>query len=228
VSGPAAPNAVVGVWSTTDRPRLSVLTAKGQKAVGRGTAQVSRLGNPLINELIIPVGKKDEFNRTTPDKDAALYGKYALNPEPARLLNALFHLGVKETDRTDIVQALLTGIPGKTQIAPNAVPADTLKINLGVPPTAAGQENRLGVLGGDLGGFPNGRRLTDDVVDIELRAIGGALIGKNLPLGDGVDQNDVPFLSTFPYVAPPQNGFDSQVKRLEPQHPPSARADGLF
>ena len=227
VSGPGAKNAVVGVWSTTERPRLTVLTAHGAKPKGGGDVQVSRLGNPLINEVIIPLAHKDQFNSTTPDRDAALYGKYALNPEPARLLNALFGLGVKTTNRTDIVTALLTGIPGKTQIAKNAVPADTLKINLGVPPTPLAKQNRMGVLGGDLGGFPDGRRLTDDVVDIELRVIGGALIGKSLPLGDGVDQNDVPFRTTFPYVAAPHDGFHSSLKRIEPVHAPTAK-DGLF
>ena len=101
-------------------------------------------------------------------------------------------------------------------ISPRAVPADTLKINLGVPPSAS--PNRFGVLGGDLAGFPDGRRLGDDVVDATLRVVGGALIGKPLPLGDGVDQNDVPFRTTFPYVAPPHSGFDSALKRIEPMH----------
>jgi hypothetical protein len=216
VSGPSAANAVVGVWSTTERHRLAVLRSGGRARAVSRDVQVSRLGNPLINELIIPLGRKDQFNRTTPDRDAALYGKFAVNPEPARLLNALFNLGVKTTNRTDIVEALLVGLPGKTRIAPKAVPADTLKLNLGVPPS--GTENRFGVLGGDLAGFPDGRRLGDDVVDSELRVVGGALIGKPLPLGDGVDQNDVPFRSTFPYVAPPHSGFDSQLKRVEPMH----------
>ena len=98
--------------------------------------QVSRLGNPLINEVVIPVGQKDRFNRTEPADDAANFGKYALNPEPARLLNALFGLGVKETGRADIVQALLTGVPGLTQIGSKPAAADTLKLNLGVPPAA--------------------------------------------------------------------------------------------
>ena len=213
VSGPGAGNAVVGVWSTTERSRISV---RGRGRAVRRDVQVSRLGNPLINEVIIPLGSKDRFNRTTPDRDAALYGKFALNPEPARLLNALFGLGVKETDRTDIVNALLVGLPGKTKIAPNAVPADTLKVNLGVPPSDA--ENRFGVIGGDLGGFPQGRRLGDDVVDAELRVIGGALIGKPLPLGDGVDRNDKPFRASFPYVAAPHDGLRSDPKRTEPPH----------
>ena len=217
VAGPSAANAVVGVWSTTERQRLSVLRKAGRARAVKHDVQVSRLGNPLVNEVIIPLGKKDQFNRTTPDRDAALYGKYAVNPEPARLLNALFNLGVKEDNRIDIVNALLVGLPGKTKIAPNAVPADTLKINLGVP--AGDTENRFGVIGGDLGGFPNGRRLGDDVVDAELRVIGGVLIGKPLPLGDGVDQNDKPFRASFPYVAAPHNGFDSDPKRTEPTHP---------
>src|SRR3954453_2030925 len=174
VSGPAAKNAVVGVWASTERQRISVRRHHGSKHLKHRWVQVSRLGNPLINEVIIPISKKDKFNRTSPANDAKNFGTYALSPEPARLLNALFGLGVKENDRTDIVQALLTGIPGLTQISPKAVPADTLKLNLGVPATAT--ENRFGVLGGDVAGFPNGRRLADDVTDIELRVIGGTLL----------------------------------------------------
>ena len=121
------------------------------------------------------------------------------------------------------MQALLTGVPGLTQIGNNPAPADTLKINLGVPPSAT--PNRFGVLAKDLAGFPNGRRLADDVVDIELRVIAGALLtpeqgGKQIPLGDGVDQNDKPFRSTFPYVALPDSAFDSKLKRVEPAHAP--------
>jgi hypothetical protein len=224
VSSPSAPNAVVGVWSTTDRRALSVLGVDARRHHRRahrangGWVQVSRLGNPLINEVVIPIGKKDQFNATTPDRDAALYGKYALNPELAGVMNQLFGIGAPEHNRTDIVNALLVGLPGKTKIAPNAVPADTLKVNLGVPPTAT--PNRYGVIGGDLAGFPDGRRLGDDVTDIELRVIAGALVGHNVPLGDGVDHNDVPFSSTFPYVAAPHSGFDSTLKRFEPAHPP--------
>jgi hypothetical protein len=220
-----AGNAVVGVWSTTERRRGSVLgsAATGRKQgsrSGKHWVQVSRLGNPLINEVIVPIGKKDKFNATSPADDAKNFGQFALSPEPARLLNALFGLGVQETNRTDIVQALLTGVPGLTQIGRNPAAADTLKLNLGVPPAA--QPNRFGVLAGDLAGFPNGRRLTDDVVDIELRVIAGALLSpaKNIPLGDGVDQNDKPFRSQFPYVGLANDGFNSQLKRTEPQHAP--------
>jgi Domain of unknown function (DUF4331) len=213
-------NAVVGVWSTTERKRMSVLGPASGKGKRARWVQVSRLGNPLINEVIVPIGKKDKFNATSPANDAKNFGRFALNPEPARLLNALFGLGVQETNRNDIVQALLTGVPGLTQIGKNPAAADTLKINMGVPPAA--NPNRFGVLAGDLAGFPNGRRLIDDVVDIELRVIAGALLSppKNVPLGDGVDRNDKPFRSQFPYVALASDGFGSQLKRTEPQHAP--------
>jgi hypothetical protein len=215
-----ADNAVVGVWSTTERRRGSVLSPSKRKRGGDGWAQVSRLGNPLINEVIIPIGKKDKFNATSPADDAKNFGQFALNPEPARILNALFGLGIQETNRADIVQALLTGVPGLTQIGKNPAAADTLKLNLGVAPSA--KPNRFGVLAGDLAGFPNGRRLIDDVVDIELRVIAGALLSpaKNIPLGDGVDQNDKPFRSMFPYVSLANDGFNSTLKRIEPQHAP--------
>jgi Domain of unknown function (DUF4331) len=219
VTGASASNAVIGVWTTTERKAIPVKRDHGKTR----WVQVSRLGNPLINEVIIPIAKKDKFNRTSPANDAKNFGKYALNPEPARLLNALFNLGVKETNRTDIVQALLTGVPGLTQISSKPAAADTLKLNLGVAPS--GTENRFGVLGNDLAGFPNGRRLADDVTDIELRVIGGALLpanqgGKQLPLGDGVDRNDKAFRATFPYVATPTDGFSGIVKRTEPAHAP--------
>jgi hypothetical protein len=223
VAAADASNAVVGVWSTTERKQLKVLRHKGKKHVKASWVQVSRLGNPLINEVIVPIGAKDKYNRTDPADDAANFGRFAANPEPARLLNALFGLGIKETDRTDIVQALLTGVPGLTQISPNAVPADTLKLNLGVAPAAT--ENRFGVLANDVAGFPNGRRLADDVTDIELRVIAGALLkpeegGKQIPLGDGVDQNDRPFRTAFPYVALPTDGLTGLAKRTEPAHAP--------
>ena len=222
VTGPSASNAVIGVWSSTERQRLQVTSGSGR---GKGRfVQVSRLGNPLVNEVIIPLGQKDKFNRTQPQDDAKNYGKYVVKPELARLMNALFDLGVKETGRTDIVTALLTGVPELTQIGRKPAAADTLKINLGVPVTQ--NPDRFGVLAGDTQGFPNGRRLTDDVVDIELRVVGGFLIpenegGKKLPLGDGVDQNDKPFLSTFPYLASPRAGFDAEIKRGEPPHEPT-------
>jgi hypothetical protein len=233
-----ADNAVVGVWSSTERRRLEVTNADfdqgGSSARARdddddddddddegrgdrGFVQVSRLGNPLVNEVVIPLGRKDEFNRTQPSEDAERFGEFALNPELARLLNALFGLGVPETDRADIVLALLQGLEGVNR--QSGKPVDTIKINLGTPP--ADTPNRFGVLANDLAGFPNGRRLEDDVVDIELRVVGGFLVGNQLGLGDGVDRNDKEFLPEFPYLAEPDSGFDSTIKRLESQHGPT-------
>jgi hypothetical protein len=227
VSGPDADNAVVGVWSTTERRKIEVTNADFDSSKGsKGKwVQVSRLGNPLVNEVVIPAGKKDKFNRTRPHKDAANYGQYVVEPELAKILNALFDIGAPETDRTDIVQALLQGLPGLNQQTDDPLPVDTLKLNLGVPP--AETENRFGVIGGDNAGFPNGRRLGDDVVDIELQVIAGFLKGNEVPLGDGVDQNDKPFLPVFPYLANPTSGFDSDPSnRTEPPHEPVPAGGG--
>ncbi|MEJ7894263.1 MAG: DUF4331 domain-containing protein [Solirubrobacteraceae bacterium] len=226
-------NATVGVWASTDRRVLRVLRrGKGKRRktiVKRRFQQVSRLGNPLINELVVPLKFKDKFNRTQPSGDLKNFGKFVLAPFPAFALNALFDLGIKETGRTDVVQALLTGVPDLNQISDNPAAADTLKINLGVPPTAPAEENRFGVIGGDVAGFPNGRRLADDVVDIELRVIGGFLLpedqgGKKLGLGDGVDANDQPFSTEFPYVPSLKNeiGGSPTEDNQTPQHPPTS------
>ena len=226
VSGPGAANAAVGVWASTERRAVRVTRRRGRARVRTRWVQVSRLGNPLINELVIPLALKDKYNRTQPSGDLGNFGSYVLKPFPAAALNQLLNLGIKEDGRTDIVTALLTGIPGVTQIGSKPAPADTLKINLGVPPAAT--ENRFGVIGGDNAGFPNGRRLGDDVVDITLRVVGGYLVpeaqgGKKLPLGDGVDRNDQDFLPAFPYVPSLKNeiGGSPTEDRQEPLHDPT-------
>ena len=229
VGGATASNAVVGVWASTERKRLQVTNVgSGANRAERSSdwVQVSRLGNPLVNELFIPQTLKDRFNRTQPSGDLKNFGKFALNPFLAGALNQLLDLGVKPDNRTDIVQALFTGVPGLTQISKTPAAADTLKLNLGVPPSPT--ENRFGVIGGDNAGFPNGRRLADDVVDIELRVLGGYLVpadqgGKKLPLGDGVDVNDQPFSATFPYVPSLKNeiGGSPTEDRQEPLHDPT-------
>ena len=207
---------IVGVWSATDRPRASLHSEKDTKWI-----QVSRLGNPLINELLIPTELKDKWNRTTPDKDEQ-FKKYYLEPSLAALLNKLYpQFGpFKETDRTDLVAVLGTGLKSPNLNFTGDKFADELRLNLSIAPTApVGQGNRLGVLGGDLAGWPNGRRLEDDVIDIAERAVGGALIGHALPLGDGVDANDVPLQQSFPYLADPFSGFENTKGRLTPTHP---------
>jgi Domain of unknown function (DUF4331) len=218
-------NAVVGVWASTERRRVSVLASHNDND-GNDWVQVSRLANPLVNEVVIPVREKDHFNRTTPDRDAELYGGFVVKPELAAIMNALFDLKVPETGRADIVLAVLQGIPGLNQ--QTGKPVDTLKVNLGVAPTD--NPKRLGVLAGDNAGYPNGRRLTDDVTDIALRVVAGVLADpakfpsledacktatcpNTTPLGDGVDSNDKSFLSTFPYLPKTESGLDSRIKR---------------
>jgi Domain of unknown function (DUF4331) len=234
VSSPDARNAVVGVWSTTERRRLEVTNAaysagspKKVRHRKNKWVQVSRLGNPLVNEVVIPLGMKDKFNRTTPNRDARLYGQFVTQPELAAVLNALFGIGAPETDRTDIVQALLQGIPGLNQHKGKyaGTPVDTLKLNLGIDPSP--MPDRFGVIGGDNAGFPNGRRLTDDVVDIELQVVAGFLVGNPVPLGDGVDEDSKGFLDTFPYANDPDSGFDSNPGQfVQPVHPPVPAGGG--
>ncbi len=191
----------IGVWSSTDRQNVTV----GGR-LHRGWTQVSRLGEPLVNEVVIPTGLKDLWNRSTPARDAQ-FEKYYRTPILAAVLNKLYKLGVPETGRDDLVAVLGTGIPKVTYTGPTF--ADELRINLAIPPTPAASTSRMGVLGGDNAGFPNGRRLADDVVDIEEQAVAGFLMGKKVPLGDGVDANDVKSLGHFPYVAAPHSGYEN-------------------
>src|SRR5437764_3831996 len=214
-------NHVVGVWSATDRPKVTVEVKKNKVKKSTQWTQVSRLGNPLINELLIPTQLKDHWNATTPDKDKQFMQYYSTSIL-AQLLNQLYpQFGpFKETDRQDLVSVLLTGLkePNLNYTGPTL--ADEIRLNLGIAPTAAvGKGNRLGVLGGDLAGYPNGRRLEDDVIDISERAVGGALIGHSLPLGDGVDANDIPYQTTFPYQADPFSGYDNTKGKDYPTHP---------
>jgi hypothetical protein len=193
--------------------------------------QVSRLGEPLINEVIIPLGLKDKWNRHDPADDADFLGHY-LNPELAGLENLLYPAldNASTTNRTDLVSILLTGVPGLNFLATGDTKADLLRLNMMVPVTSSNPNSvdRLGALAGQLDGFPNGRRLADDVVDIELRAVGegyGPILHGllNLPdrtpndqIGDGVDRNDVPFQTSFPYVADPHSGYEVEPIQSAP------------
>ncbi|MFL5971715.1 MAG: DUF4331 domain-containing protein [Gaiellaceae bacterium] len=207
----------VGVWATTERPRVKIREYR-RNGVRRlheekQWVQVSRLGNPLINEVIIPTRLKDKWNRLSPATDAQ-FEQYYRTPILAAVINQLYGLGVPETNRDDLVAVLLTGVPGLNNTGTKL--ADMLRINLSIPPTAS--PNRLGVFGGDLAGFPNGRRLTDDVVDIAERAVAGKLKGHPAGdlLGDGVDGNDVPNLGSFPYENDPPSGFDNAKGQQKP------------
>lgn len=221
MSDPTDMNCVVGMWVTTERQSMRVLNGEDPPTTSGDWTQVSRLSAPLVNELLVPTASKDLFNASKPQDDARFL-PLVQDPEPARSLHTLAGLNVPPAPRDDLVTIYLKGIPGLNQ-PPDVMPAEIAHLNLAVPVTT--QPNRLGLLGGDRQGFPNGRRLTDDVVDITLRAAAGGTpftadfnIAPNNQLGDGVDQNDKAFLTSFPYVATPHQGFDHEHHRLEPKH----------
>jgi hypothetical protein len=234
---------VIGVWTTAERPSIITRAFSASGAVsstGSGAPiQVSRLGNPLVNEVVLPLALKDAFNTISPATDFPLFsattGPLAgagailrtsiLTPELANLIPVLYPAVSQKvpTPRNDLLTVFLTGVPGVTQQVNSATtPSEQLRLNIAIPPTAgvcAG--NRLGVMAGDLAGFPNGRRLEDDVTDIAIRAVAGGygpVLGAapfNLPnfspnnaLGDGVDKDDVACLASFPYVGTPHAGYD--------------------
>jgi hypothetical protein len=211
VTDPADPNAIVSMWSSTWRMQTTTLSTNGTgPAVSGGWVQVSRLGNPLINEVVIPIGQKDLFNASYPVADAQ-FGSFVLNPELAGVLNALFGVSVPPTPRNDLL-ALVLGLDAIPTKRPNEVVSDQLRLNTAIFPTPVSLVNRLGVLAGDLSGYPNGRRPYDDVVDIALRVVAGVLVNgfnvaPNNQLGDGVDGPDVPFIAGFPYLWTPHSGF---------------------
>lgn len=221
-AGPTAPDAVIGVWATSGRQKISVLRSnaldKGEDPFTAGPfQQVSRLGSPLVNEVIIPLKLKDTFNRSTPAGDSQ-FAPFVTNPQLAQLLSAVFGITVPASPRNDLVAIFATGIPVNDVTGPNFTtflsdgrPHEMLRLNVAIAPAA--NPSRLGLLGGDFAGYPNGRRVFDDVVDISLRAVAGGTpftpatnISPNNTLGDGVANNDVPFLTRFPYLATPQSG----------------------
>jgi hypothetical protein len=234
-TGPNDPDAVLGIYASSSRQRIQVLGPDGEPKGHGAFVQVSRLANPLVNEVVIPLGQKDAWNRSDPSGDAQFLDEY-VEPEVTRLENALYDVldDAPATSRDDLVAVLLTGIDLRAVGGPinlnftGSTKADLIRLNTGIAPTApAGHGNRLGVLAGDLAGFPNGRRLEDDVTDIELRAFAcgyGTVVGPivealgecdgnanrtpNNLLGDGVDGNDRPFHIGFPYAGEPHQGYE--------------------
>jgi hypothetical protein len=188
----AAGDPVVGVWSTTWR-----------KSAGGKYVQVSRLGNPLVNEVVIPLKDKDKFNASVPADDGQFLS-YVTDPGLPKVIQAVYGIKAPAAPRNDLVSVFLTGVKGLNQPAHLTAPGEELRLNTSIMPTA--KPNRLGVIGGDTQGFPNGRRLTDDVVDIALQVVEGELVGSPNDLGDGVNANDVSFGKHFPYVALPHTG----------------------
>jgi len=221
---------VIGVWTTASRQRARILDSEGAHHVHSGPhTQVSRLGNPLFNEVIVPLGKKDYWNTQRPVHDKQ-FAHHVAHPELAGLLPVLYpgvfpHLAALDKagkTRADLEAILLTGIPkgvidGFTNFT-GPVPADLLRLNTSIPPTTS-KPSIFGLLGGDPAGFPNGRRVFDDVVSIELRAIAGVtykLIDPSYAvdaaageLTDGLSPDDLggPYLSHFPYLGVPYDGY---------------------
>jgi hypothetical protein len=180
---------IVGVYASTSRPKYKNINAKGEAVYAGPWVQVARLANPLINEVLIGTGDKDRWNAAKPNKEAQFLNYY-LNPSLAGLINAAFGTSFPVTGRTDLVSALLKypGQDPKTCTVANPC-ADLLRLNVGVTPTAPESQKRLTVLAGDNAGFPNGRRPNDDVTDVALRVVAGALLGPVPKLGDGVNFN---------------------------------------
>jgi Domain of unknown function (DUF4331) len=194
-----AKNSTIGVWASTERPNVTV-----NGKLRRGWTQVSRIGNPLVNEVVVPTPFKDRWNRSRPVNDKQFAGP-VLTPILAKLMNDLYKVGAPETNRDDLVAVFGTGVKG-LNFTGNTV-ADMLRLNYSIPVTPRDKVNRLGVIGGDNGGFPNGRRLGDDVIDAAERVMAGFLKGNRVELGDGVNADDVPPLAAFPYEADPGQGF---------------------
>jgi hypothetical protein len=227
---PTDPSSVIGIWSGAGRRKARMFDDHKGEFVETGPwVQVSRLGNPLFNEVIVPIAQKDDWNHGNPVDDSE-YLPNVQSPELANLIaNVLYsaafpNLAAYDKPRADLAAILLTGIPAG--IVPNystftgPTNADMLRLNLAIPPS--GSPSLFGILGGDLAGFPNGRRVFDDIVAIELRAIAGATI----PLVDASFtpdgaasaltqwKNGEPiaagrYLDHFPYVGTPYDGFDT-------------------
>ncbi|MDP9184764.1 MAG: DUF4331 domain-containing protein, partial [Actinomycetota bacterium] len=194
-NGNADGNPIVGIWSTASR-----------QAPGGKWVQVSRLGMPLVNEVVIPAGKKDAWNASKPSADGQFL-PYVTDPELARLIEAVYGVPAPATPRNDLVSVFLTGVDG-LNMPDNVVPSEELRLNMSIDPCTSGCST-LGVIGGDNAGFPNGRRLSDDVLDVAIQVVEGVLVGQDTGLGDAVDANDDSFGSSFPYLALPESGSDS-------------------
>ncbi|MFG2355509.1 DUF4331 domain-containing protein [Streptomyces sp. NPDC048521] len=189
---------VVGIWSTTQRRN-----AQGYYA------QVSRLGNPLVNEVVNPQKDKDRFNASQPAYDAQFL-KNVTEPELPKLIESIYKIKAPAEPRNDLVDVFLKGVKGLNQ-PPNVKPSEQLRLNTSVKPSM--HPKRLGVLDGDNAGFPNGRRLTDDVIDEALQVVEGELVGSKNDLGDAVDKNDKEFEKYFPYVAEPTAGSRGRLAK---------------
>jgi hypothetical protein len=218
----AEPFAVLGTYGTTSRQQITVRRRprEGNGNLTQGPwRQVQRMGNPLINELIIGTGSKDRWSMDDPTNDGQFVSFFA-QPLLADIFKSI-GIPVPTGPRLDL--ALLVQYTGPTipPGTPKGPVADLLRVNTGIPPTPAAQQQRLGLLtlldannaNNDAAGFPNGRRPDDDVTDIAARAVAGILVNPTTfgtRIGDGVNVNDQPKRVTFPFVAPAQDGRNSR------------------
>jgi Domain of unknown function (DUF4331) len=213
-------SSIIGIWTTAERQSIRVQNGDGSLDSSGDYVQVSRLGMPLVNEVVVTVGAKDYFNASQPKDDAQFLGKVN-DPELPHVLNAIYGLPVPDSDpgtpgiqRSDLISVFLTGLSGLNQPA-GVQPSEELRLNMDTPLCGTGgapECNTLGVIAGDPQGFPNGRRLSDDIIDVAVRVVEGVLLPGHAEivdsLGDGVNQNDVPFQGDFPYLAYPHHGSD--------------------
>jgi Domain of unknown function (DUF4331) len=226
-TNPMDRRSVIGVWATASRQRALIREKRnGVVQLAGDWVQVSRLGNPLFNEVLVPMGEKDLWNALDPDDDSQFLG-YVQHPELASLLPVLYpgqfpKLAALKAPRADLVAVFLTGIPSgivsgfQNYTGPKY--ADELRLNLAIPPTTT-NPNPLGVVGGDLAGWPNGRRVFDDIVTVELRAVAGATYPLVAPsykpdaavslVTDGLGPSSTRYLSKFPYLGTPQGGYQT-------------------
>jgi hypothetical protein len=223
-TNPKSKKSVVGIWTSAHRQASRVFHGGRWHSHGR-LLQVSRLGNPLFNEVLVPMAQKDQWNADHPVHDEE-YAKFVAHPELAALLPVLYpgvfpHLAKYHKPRIDLEAILLTGIPAGIvpgfQNFTGTTPADMLRLNMAIPPSS--KPNKLGLLGGDPAGFPNGRRVDDDIVAAELRAIAGVTIPLVDPsykpdaaaggLTDGTEDTNLPTSKKFPYLGTPAGGYQT-------------------
>jgi hypothetical protein len=232
---PASPVSVIGVWTTASRRKVRILSPDANTTESGPNVQVSRLGNPLINEALVPMERKDYWNTQSPVGDSQFVAGIE-HPELANLLPGLYPgafpnlaaLNASGKPRSDLVAILMTGIPtgiiAGFQNYTGPTIADMLRLNMAIAP--ASSPNNLGLIGGDPAGYPNGRRTFDDVFTIELRCIAGVsypLIDSSYTpdaaasaVTDGLTTNandqsaegTVQLLANFPYLGTPHSGFD--------------------
>jgi hypothetical protein len=215
-AGNVESNSVIGVWSTATRRSTRIQRNNGSQRFAGKWVQLSRLGMPLVNEVVVPVGSKDYFNGSQPRNDAQFLAAVQ-DPELPHLMEAVYGIPVPDSDpntagiqRADLIQVFLTGVTGLNEPA-GVKASEMLRLNMNIAPCEqdCAEHSALGVIGGDNAGFPNGRRLADDIIDIALQVVEGELIGNPNDLGDGVGTNDLTFRSNFPYLAHPHSGSNA-------------------